>query len=262
MAMLKTELNQRLRHEVEIKDADLPPRSYISNNPVPQLAVEYLRLTLTKMYRLVVDEWLMTVYALGYQPQFEVIMLLVRYGGFLTHERLLHSRMGLIRGLLGAHGATVTDLILLSEDLSDQQIRIISSWLRRPLGPDADYASDKAVAQVTKNFKHTFERNQINLYRGVRQLRRVWSLELTELFLMSIPQTKQTEQMMGELILYSHYFSLDLPDEALENLLNAPSETGQYILVGDNPKHQERIGKVRCVLQFRRRMIRALKNGV
>lgn len=229
--------------------------AYLVENPVPSVAIDYLRLFVNDLHKQVLHEWLMVVQVEKFQPTINVIGLLALFIAKAGFE--YPSWIEPIKALMGEEGTALGQRLLDDMALSTRHIKDGKLLLTQTIDND-QYDMQDPEEFVAKKLR------QKGITRSTRarlkHITHVWTPDLMDAFYTAVVAERDAERDLVQFLnlpYYAHFFPLDAGTRLLAELLHLAS-SGQ---ICNSESCLENIRKVQVVLDFRQRMITSIRQG-
>lgn len=226
--------------------------------PVPAVAVRYLRLIVGGMYPYTLPEWLRLIAEERYQPQFEVIKLLTQ--PFLNAWKLFLIRS--VGDVLKIHDLEIVHTLIDTSD-AHEDIRLVALSL---LGIVKE--GDK---QETKSEEMAFNAlpNPQNSFRIISPMLpkyQAWTPTLTQQYLNRCWYKNDVDTLTftEKIPEFAPNFALSVASIPIEVRLNEFIEAIPEIVYGNDimwKRMRKDAIRALCIIKFRRQMIAAIESG-
>lgn len=250
-------------YQMAMNQTPMAKTAYHIDKPLPRVAVRYLALMVGRgmsggLHGNAMFEWLQLVHDLGYQPQMEVVSLLMLY----FHAPHTDPFYCLTYQLLGATGVQAAQAMYKHDDLTPSQQKLLSfdpAQIEK-----MQYRQDNmiryAIHLVTSH--PTYDNH--GEFEGIPWS---WSPELTELFFKHFIKqaTHYLYQYQQPISRFAYYWSLDIATQQVTAFFNQLDEFmrvweqnthNTYVVM--KQKTQADIQAAQAILDFRQRMIAAI----
>lgn len=233
------DMHLHLQTSVAAYNAAVEHITYRVDHPIPPLAVGYLHLMVNGLYRQAIPEWLVTVADMGYQPQVEVIyMILQAFTKSLIHSRWYET----VQSIFGAAGSEMAQhLAALRHTTYPPSGMQHAKQHSSEMSPSA---RQQAMILATQEIEEAI-RNR-NPLPALSDIRWVWSPTLTNAFLKLMVHDTNSLQYTRN---YLYYLSLEHNPAQFQLLL------GRF----DYSFSAETYQKILSVMTFRQQMVAAIK---
>lgn len=243
-------VQQRVLYKVAQQTHALPANTPIKN-PVPAEAVAYLRLLLNGIHELALLDWLTTIYEMGYQMPFEVIVLFI---DFLAKKGINNVFWyPLIKRAFGVNGRLRATVVLGDMALNERQKDFISDKL------SAAYEKTAEPPPLMLDITRRLTENPtafLNL-SPLLEVNQLWTAALTQAFIEYVASSGGTYDQYG-LQYFLYHMDLDFADMALERwtITDYLEHSPHFIKV-----YPQNMQMIRVVLDFRQRMVETIRQG-
>lgn len=259
LTALKNEMQQRSIHQVGVYHEWTQPLSFQVPRPIPERAVNYLRLILDGIHPQTLREWLTTVHEVGYQPQLHVVASLTLFLAGWGQGQTKY--VPLIREVLGEDGMAMVPIILETAPITPQQ-RLIAHRLLN--FQTATYDVDTATKpHGTMSLIHRLKGlNRTNIQSTMRYLQhtsRIWDMELTNIFLDDLLKGDLYGYLIEELHQFTYFFALELDPETLARSIQKRRSLFFRQKQYDKTTLQRQQRVAPMILRFRQEMVAAIK---
>lgn len=261
----RSDLSQRVRYQLAHDQNTLPDMGYLHKKPIPQAAVRYLHVMLNGVHQQALHEWLITVEAMGYHPQIDVIQALLNWLASNQDEEAARWYQPIQR-MLGADGVAAAQILLANSSFSAIQHNKLFTGLDKAY-PQAQALSDAKMDELTATVQTATQQRRYLDPDSLVAMQRTWTIELTQAFFEHIDSPQRTPYILRYVDRLMYYFNLMVEQTSLDWLMRKLTELSDQTLfpsrisIVTRDEYRWLAQAVKAVLQFRRQMVQAIQTG-